>query len=149
MSSAVDPREEYDPAERYFLAMVLERCADSRGLALEALHAERVPAIALPDIAHLRLAYDHVRPRVLIIDVGRPGEEELALLRTLRANDVLGAMSVVLVGDAAEQELPAAICEQVNLYVQKPANWKKVAKAVIELANARRPPSSGMRLLTA
>ncbi|MBI2930845.1 MAG: hypothetical protein HYY16_04275 [Planctomycetes bacterium] len=134
-------------SDRYFLVAVLETDPETRGMALAALHRERVVALGLGGVAEMRTAYDHIRPRVVLLDVVAPDEEELALIRALRASDIGGALSIVLVGGVPEQVLPLEVCELADVYVRKPCDWTRVARTVINLATDRRPPSTGIHLL--
>lgn len=134
----------YELSDRYFLVAVLERDPETRSLAVEALHREHAVALAVSGVGELRVAFDHIRPRAVLLDVEAPCEEELALVRALRANDLGGTLSIVVVGAVAEQELPVELCELVDAYVRKPADWARVARVVINLATGRRPPSTGV-----
>jgi DNA-binding response OmpR family regulator len=133
--------------DRCFLVAVLEKDPETRGEALAALHREHVVAVGLPDIAETRTVFEHIRPRVVLLDVEAPDEEELALARALRAADTSGTLSLVLAGCVPEQTLSVEMCGLVDVYVRKPADWGSVARVVVSLATDRRPPSTGHRLL--
>jgi DNA-binding response OmpR family regulator len=136
-----------ETSDRYFLVGVLEGDPDTRGLVMAALRRAQVVAVNLSRVDEMRAACEHIRPRVIVFDVGIPDEDELDLMRMLRARDIAGALSIVLLAGAPEVTLPMEVCELVDVYVKKPANWDTIARVVINLATGRRPPSTGVRVL--
>jgi len=130
-----------ESSDRIFLVVIVEFDPATAGRALEALHAEHVTALRLPHLSHLPLAYERMHPRVLVVDSKTPGTEELETVRTMRLRSAGGTLTVVLLGEAEPASLPPPLCELTDVYVRKPADWHKVARTVIQLANNRRPPS--------
>ncbi len=133
--------------DRQFLVAVLEKDETTRGKLLFELQREGVVAVGISGISEIRTVYEHIRPRVLVLDVDQPDEEELALVRTVRATDTSGCVSVILLGNVPEQTISLEMCELVDIYVPKPADWHAVAQTVIRLATDRRPPSTGQYAL--
>lgn len=139
--------ESYEASDRYFIVAVLEHDPATVGKAVRALREARVVSVNFATVGELSMACDHARPRVVVLDLIRPDEEDIDVVRLLRAHDAGGHMSIVAVGEAHEGELPMDLCELLDCYIRKPANWTTVSRVVVNLANGRRPPSTGARLL--
>jgi len=130
-----------ESSDHFFLVVVVEFSESSAGRVVEALKQEKVAALALPHAQQLPIAYEHMRPRVFVVDAEAPGRREVAMMRTMREKDRTGSLVILLLGAVDEPRLPVEACELADAYVRKPMDWKKVARTVVQLANKRKPPS--------
>jgi CheY-like chemotaxis protein len=115
-----------EPDAREMLVLLLEQLGASVTAACSA--AEALAAVA------------HVRPDIMLSDLGMPGEDGYSLIRRLRAHPTTegGAIPAIAVsGYAAVEDRQRALAAGFQRHVAKPVNLPDLLNSITSL----RPPS--------
>jgi signal transduction histidine kinase/CheY-like chemotaxis protein len=105
--------------------------------ALEAADA-RVQVAASAEEARRRLM--QYMPSMVIADLGMPGEDGLAFIRSVRQTSAPGIPAIALSAYADEASREAALAAGFNLFVAKPAPPEMLVEVVASLLNSSRSP---------
>ena len=79
-------------------------------------------------------------PSMVIADLGMPGEDGLAFIRSVRQTSAPGIPAIALSAYADEASREAALAAGFNLFVAKPAPPEMLVEVVASLLNSSRSP---------
>jgi PAS domain S-box-containing protein len=116
--------------------LVVEDDADSRALLVTVLESAGAEVLAVDSAASALDAMKDFKPRVLISDIGMPGEDGFSLIRRVRENEQNGERipAIALTAYARDEDRQKSLDAGFHKHLAKPFDSVVLVSAIIELA---------------
>ncbi len=120
--------------------LVVDDDPDTREVLRAMLEEAGASVATTASAAETRAIISRLRPDLLIADIGMPGEDGYAMMRSLRAleSDVTGHVpAIALTAHAQAEDIDRAFASGFQLHVAKPVDVSQLLSTIVTLVNPR------------